>query len=127
MATSGPWVVFEVADSELVAPLENQPAVVEGVDDSLIEWVEEPFDESGRFDGPAISWFTDPSQWDVPLARTGATDDIADAVPFLAGDESSWITGQCIAVDGGHTLRRGPDVEHWAQALYGDDAIAGTP
>ena len=83
MATSGPWVVFEVGDSELVAPLENQPAVVEGVDDSLIEWVEEPFDESGRFDGPAISWFTDPSQWDVPLARTGPDDwervDVGDA------------------------------------------------
>jgi hypothetical protein len=74
VATSGPWVVFEVADSELVAPLENQPAVVEGVDDSLVEWVEEPFDESGRFDGPAISWFTDPAQWDVPLSRTGPDD-----------------------------------------------------
>ena len=44
---------------------------VEGVDDSLIEWVEEPMDESGRFNGPAISWFNDPTQWDVPLARSG--------------------------------------------------------
>jgi hypothetical protein len=71
IAASGPWVIFEVADSDIVSPLANQPAVVEGVDDSLIEWVEEPLDESGRFDGPAISWFNDPEQWDVPLARSG--------------------------------------------------------
>ena len=64
-------MIFEVADSEIVAPLDNEPAVVEGVDDSLIEWVEEPMDESGRFDGPAISWFNDATQWDVPLARSG--------------------------------------------------------
>ncbi len=71
VASSGPWVIFEVADSEIVAPLANEPAVVEGVDDSLIEWVEEPVDESGRFNGPAISWFNDATQWDVPLARSG--------------------------------------------------------
>jgi NAD(P)-dependent dehydrogenase (short-subunit alcohol dehydrogenase family) len=61
----------------------------------------------------------------MPLARTGEVDDVASLVRFLLGPESSWITGQCIAVDGGHTLRRGPDVEHWARALYGDDAVEG--
>ena len=71
VAASGPWVIFEVADSELVEALANEPAVVEGVDDSLVEWVEEPLDESGRFGGPAVSWFNDPTQWDVPLARSG--------------------------------------------------------
>jgi len=71
VASSGPWVIFEVADSEIVEALANEPAVVEGVDDSLVEWVEEPLDESGRFGGPSISWFNDPTQWDVPLARSG--------------------------------------------------------
>ena len=33
------------------------------------------------------------------------TDDIAQAVRYLAGPESSWVTGQHLAVDGGHTLR----------------------
>jgi hypothetical protein len=74
VATSGPWVIFEVADSEVVAPLEVQPAVVDGVDDSQREWVEEPRDESGRFGGPALRWFNDPTQWAVPLARTGPDD-----------------------------------------------------
>ncbi len=71
VASSGPWVIFEVADSDIVTSLANEPTVVEGVDDSLIEWVEEPLDESGRFGGPAISWFNDATQWDVPLARSG--------------------------------------------------------
>jgi hypothetical protein len=71
VAASGPWVVFEVADSQLVSALENEPAVVTGIDDSQHAWVEEPRDESGRFGGPGVSWFTDPSQWDVPLASSG--------------------------------------------------------
>jgi hypothetical protein len=74
VATSGPWVVFEVADSDVVTPLANQPAVVDGIDDSQLHWVEEPLDESGRFGGPATSWFVDPEQWDVPLASSGPGD-----------------------------------------------------
>lgn len=46
----------------------------------------------------------------TPLGRLGTLDDVASAVSFLAGDEASWITGQIFAVDGGHTLRRGPDL-----------------
>ena len=36
-----------------------------------------------------------------PLGRVGAAGDTANAVVFLLGDESSWITGQVIGVDGG--------------------------
>jgi len=39
------------------------------------------------------------------LARGGRPEDIAGAVRFLAGPESSWVTGQLLTVDGGHTLR----------------------
>lgn len=46
----------------------------------------------------------------MPLGRTGTVDDIADAVAFLVSPESSWITGQLLNVDGGHSLRRGPDL-----------------
>lgn len=61
----------------------------------------------------------------MPISRTGTVDDVAQLIRFLCGPESSWITGQCIGVDGGHTLRRGPDVESWARALYGDDVVDG--
>lgn len=40
-----------------------------------------------------------------PIARGGEVDDIAAAVRYFAGPESSWVTGQALAVDGGHTLR----------------------
>jgi NAD(P)-dependent dehydrogenase (short-subunit alcohol dehydrogenase family) len=63
----------------------------------------------------------------MPIARVGTVDDIGAAVRFLCGPESTWITGQVLGVDGGHTLRRGPDIEHWARALYGDEAVAGRP
>jgi NAD(P)-dependent dehydrogenase (short-subunit alcohol dehydrogenase family) len=39
----------------------------------------------------------------VPLGRVGKPDDIANAVLFLAGDASSFMTGQIISVDGGKT------------------------
>jgi len=40
----------------------------------------------------------------VPMGRLGTTQDIANLALFLAGDESAYITGQRIAVDGGQTL-----------------------
>jgi NAD(P)-dependent dehydrogenase (short-subunit alcohol dehydrogenase family) len=40
-----------------------------------------------------------------PLARHGEPEDIAQAVRFFAGPESSWVTGQLLTVDGGNTLR----------------------
>lgn len=36
-----------------------------------------------------------------PLARLGQADDAAAAALFLLSGESSWMTGQCLAVDGG--------------------------
>ncbi len=56
----------------------------------------------------------------MPLGRTGVTDDIAHAVRFLCGPESAWITGVNLAVDGGHHLRRGPNLDSFAAAMYGD-------
>lgn len=47
----------------------------------------------------------------MPLARTGTVDDVAAAVRFLAGDDAKWITGQAFGVDGGHSLRRGPNLD----------------
>lgn len=53
----------------------------------------------------------------IPLGRTGEPGDIAAAVRFLCGPESSWITGTVLSVDGGHHLRRGPDYGPFVQAM----------
>jgi NAD(P)-dependent dehydrogenase (short-subunit alcohol dehydrogenase family) len=45
----------------------------------------------------------------MPVRRVGTVDDVASVVAFLAGPDSTWITGQMIGIDGGHQLRRGPD------------------
>ena len=40
----------------------------------------------------------------VPLGRAGTAEDVAHAVSFLAADESSYVTGQVIQVDGGMAM-----------------------
>ncbi|MGA9278684.1 SDR family NAD(P)-dependent oxidoreductase [Ilumatobacter sp.] len=63
----------------------------------------------------------------MPLGRAGTTGDIAGLVRFLAGPESSWITGSCISADGGHHLRRGPNLDSIMDMLHGDDASLSAP
>ncbi|GGQ59074.1 hypothetical protein GCM10010216_21310 [Streptomyces flaveolus] len=44
---------------------------------------------------------------DYPMKRLGAPYDIAAAVAYLASDDSSWVTGQVLTVDGGLTVAGG--------------------
>ncbi len=44
----------------------------------------------------------------IPARRLGSAADIAAAMLFLASDESAYITGQTIVVDGGSTLPESP-------------------
>jgi len=37
----------------------------------------------------------------IPLKRMGTSKDVANVVKFLASEDSSYITGQVITIDGG--------------------------
>lgn len=63
-----------------------------------------------------------------PLARDGESEDIAGAIHYFVGPDSSWTTGQCLTVDGGCSLRRFPDLTPLHQKRLGeelDKAAAG--
>lgn len=40
----------------------------------------------------------------TPLNRIGTSEDVAEAILFLASDKASFITGQTLSVDGGFIL-----------------------
>jgi NAD(P)-dependent dehydrogenase (short-subunit alcohol dehydrogenase family) len=61
----------------------------------------------------------------TPLPRTGEVTDVANLAMFLLSDAASWITGQVINVDGGHGLRRGPDLSGMLEPLFGADGLRG--
>jgi len=64
----------------------------------------------------------------TPMGDVGQPEDVANLARFLVGPESRWITGQAINVDGGHSLRRGPDFSPFIEPAIGRDAmLARTP
>lgn len=53
---------------------------------------------------------------ETPLGRFGTIDDIVHAVHWLASDDSSFVTGQNLLIDGGTSLRRLPRSEDYLRA-----------
>lgn len=60
IARSNNWIIYQVAHSELVEPLQYQPVVLSDVHDASHEWL------------PVVApWFQDRGRWDVLLASSG--------------------------------------------------------
>jgi 7-alpha-hydroxysteroid dehydrogenase len=59
----------------------------------------------------------------TPMQDVGEPEDIANLARFLIGPDARWITGEVINVDGGHSLRRGPDFSSFIVPALGWDAM----
>jgi NAD(P)-dependent dehydrogenase (short-subunit alcohol dehydrogenase family) len=58
-----------------------------------------------------------------PLGRLGEPEDVSAGVRYLAGPESSWVTGQSIGIEGGNELRKAPDMAEMVKVIYGEEAF----
>lgn len=63
IAVSGPWHIYEVADSETVSAMPYEPVVAEGIDTNQDGWLP-----------TASAWFLNGEDLDVPLAASGPDD-----------------------------------------------------
>jgi NAD(P)-dependent dehydrogenase (short-subunit alcohol dehydrogenase family) len=68
----------------------------------------------------------------TPTGKIAEPAEVADVVRFLIGPESRAVTGEAIAVDGGHHLRSGPDWRSYTgmsddELLARDASDGGTP
>jgi NAD(P)-dependent dehydrogenase (short-subunit alcohol dehydrogenase family) len=98
VAKAGICFLCETAAEELGPLGIRVNAVAPGIiDDELMSFI-----TSG---GPLLDNYIE----QMPLGRVGTVEDVASAVRYLIGPESSFVTGETLGVDGGHHLRRGAD------------------
>jgi NAD(P)-dependent dehydrogenase (short-subunit alcohol dehydrogenase family) len=113
-AKAGIEALVQMAADELGASNVRVNAIAPGL-------VETDLVEAITAGGPVLDDYLD----QMPIARPGTVDDIAAAAAYLAGDQSTWVTGQVLHVDGGHSLRRGPLFHAFLEPVFGDDGLRG--
>jgi NAD(P)-dependent dehydrogenase (short-subunit alcohol dehydrogenase family) len=98
IAKAGICFLAETAAEELGPLGIRVNAVAPGIiDDELMSFI--------TAGGPLLDNYLE----QMPLGRVGTVEDVAAAVRYLIGPESSFVTGETLGVDGGHHLRRGAD------------------
>jgi len=66
--------------------------------------VETNLHKRGGMDDDTYDDFLEHSTTTHPLGRVGQPEEVAELIYFLASDQSQWITGQTVAIDGGRSL-----------------------
>lgn len=55
----------------------------------------------------------------TPLGRSGEPEEIAAAIRFLLSDDSAWITGENLDINGGAHMQRYPDIHGHVMKAFG--------
>lgn len=63
------------------------------------------WEERSGVDRPDVSEYVAAAARELPIGRVGKPEEIAHAILFLASEESSFITGAALSVDGGYTAQ----------------------
>lgn len=66
-----------------------------------------PFHTDGTKSWSRSEGFAEHARSHMPLGRGGEPEEIVGAVLYLASDLASYVTGSCLAVDGGHAIAKG--------------------
>lgn len=66
-----------------------------------------PFHTDGTKSWSRSDAFADHARKFMPLGRGGEPEEIVAAVLYLVSNLSSYVTGTCLAVDGGHSISKG--------------------
>ena len=56
---------------------------------------------NGGMDEESYRAFLERSAATHPLGRAGEPEEVAELIAFLGSDKAGWITGECVAIDGG--------------------------
>ncbi len=64
-------------------------------------WIDTPLIAPVKEAQPMLDW----AVHNTPMGRLGRPEEIAKAALFLASDDSSFMTGAYLVVDGGYTAR----------------------
>lgn len=66
-----------------------------------------PFHTDGTKSWSRSEGFSKHAEANMPLGRGGEPEEIVGAILYLASGLASYVTGACLAVDGGHAISRG--------------------
>jgi NAD(P)-dependent dehydrogenase (short-subunit alcohol dehydrogenase family) len=110
IATSSTLAAYKVPNTAHYAAAKE--AVVSLTKSAALELAHRGIRANAVLPGTTLSEMTPPDHWELPVMRTmlpmgrhaEADRDLVGVYQFLAGDESAYVTGQAIAVDGGMTL-----------------------